>query len=54
MNVLPECMCVYHMPGIHRGQRWVSDPQELELQVIVSHTKGSGNQTQTLCRGKVL
>lgn len=49
-----ECFACVYVHGIHGGQRWVSDAQELELQVAVSHTKGAGNQTQILCQGRVL
>jgi hypothetical protein len=35
--------------GTHRGKRRTLDPLGLELQVVVSHHVGSGNQTQVLC-----
>lgn len=43
MNVLPACV-----PGVHGSQKRALDPLELELQTIVSHLAGSGNQTQVL------
>lgn len=35
--------CVY--PGAHRDQERVLDPLELELEIVVNHLVGSGNQT---------
>ena len=32
----------------------MSDPLELELQVVVSHYVGAGNQTQVFCQSRVL
>jgi hypothetical protein len=40
------CMCVYvphYMPGVDRGQKRVSDPLELELQMSVSIMFCAGN-----------
>jgi hypothetical protein len=33
------------VPDTHKGQKWVSDPTELELQMTVSCRVGAGNQT---------
>jgi hypothetical protein len=33
-----------------RSQKRTPDPLELELQMVVSHYMGAGNQTQTLCK----
>ena len=33
---------------MYGGQKRVSDPLKLELQVVVSHLVGAGNQTQVL------
>lgn len=37
-----------HMTGVRADQKRVSDPTELELQTIVSHSVGAENQTQVL------
>lgn len=34
------------------GQQRVLDPLELELQMVVSHCVGTGNQAQVLCKNK--
>jgi hypothetical protein len=31
------CLCTTCMSGTHRGQKRVSDPVDLELQMVVSH-----------------
>lgn len=42
-------MCVYHMfASAGKGQKGVSDPMELELQVSVCYYVGAGKQTQLL------
>lgn len=33
---------MYHV-CVHRGQKMVLDPPELELEVVVSHPKGARN-----------
>ena len=47
MNVLPECIqCKPHcMPSAPRGQKRASHLPELELQMVVSHLVGAGNET---------
>ena len=40
--------CV-HMPGALRDQKRALGPLELELQMIVSHHLGAGNQSWVLC-----
>lgn len=43
INVLSTCVSMQHMCTLfHRGQKWVSDPLELELQVI--HQARAGDQ----------
>jgi hypothetical protein len=42
ISVLPEYMCVYHMPYAHKSQKRVSDFLELELQTVVSYHVGAG------------
>lgn len=37
-------MCAMCVPGACRGQKRVSDPLELELQMVVSHNAGAGNR----------
>jgi hypothetical protein len=43
MGVLPECMPVHHMCEVHRDQKSVPDPLELELQPVVSLHLGVDN-----------
>lgn len=38
-----------HVPGTPRGQK-ASDSGELELQMIVSHSVGTGNGNQSFAR----
>ena len=38
------------MPAAHRLQRKVSEPLELELEMVVGHHVGARNQTQILCK----
>lgn len=48
MDVLPSCMCVYHVHASTpppRGQERALDPLELELQMLVSHYASAGNET---------
>lgn len=46
------CLCTTCMSGAHGGQK-VSDPLELESQMLVSCHMGSGNGTWILCRIQV-
>ena len=39
------CMCITSVHGVHRGQKKVSDPMGLELQMVVSHHMVTGNGT---------
>ena len=45
MFCLCACLCTTRLPGAWQGQKWVSDPLELklELQTTVSHYVGAGN-----------
>ena len=54
MSVLFACMYVYTMcmPGAHTGQKRVSDPLELELQMSMSHHAGAENQICIHCRDR--
>lgn len=36
------CLGTKYMPGVHGDQKIVSDPLEVELQMIVSHHMGAG------------
>ena len=47
MDILPTCMCVHHVHTIFLEARrqWMSDSQELELTMVVSHFVGTRNQT---------
>ena len=49
MGVLPICMSVPSECSTHEGQKMTSDSLQLELQAVVSHHVGAGNQTQVLC-----
>lgn len=42
------CLCTMHVPGDCRGQDGMSEPLELELQMVMHCHVGAGNQTQTL------
>jgi hypothetical protein len=45
------CVCVPHVCPVSRGgQKRALDPQELELQMVVSHHVGVGEQTWVLCK----
>lgn len=48
MGVLPSCMDVHHIHAepMEARTKSVSDPLELELQMVVSNHVGAGNQTQ--------
>lgn len=49
MNILPVYMSVYHMHAMHgicRNQKPVLEILGAELQMLVSHPVGTGNQTQ--------
>ena len=43
MLCLHVCLRVVGMPGDHRAQKRMSDPLELKLYAIVSHSVGAGN-----------
>lgn len=45
-------MCVCQAHAWHPQKVW--EPLELELQMDVSHHVGSGDQTQVLCKNKLL
>jgi hypothetical protein len=40
--------------GDCRGQKWMSDPLELELQMVVSCHRSVGNRTQVIGKGSYL
>lgn len=40
-------LCSMCVSDAYKGQKWVSDPTELELQMNVSCRVGAGNQTQS-------
>jgi hypothetical protein len=37
MGVLLACICILNVPDAHRGQKRVSDPLELVLEVVSYH-----------------
>jgi hypothetical protein len=44
---LPACTYVYcAVPGTLRGQQRVSDPLEMELQMVVSHYEGAASSVR--------
>ena len=45
---LPVRMCTMYEPGACRGQKGALDPQEPELQMLVSCHVGAENQIQVL------
>lgn len=47
---LHVCLHVGLMPGAHRGEKKVSDPQQLEFRMVVNHPVGTRNCTQGLCK----
>lgn len=49
MGVLTACMCKCAC-NAHAGQKRALDAQELELETVVSHLVGVGNQTLGLCK----
>jgi hypothetical protein len=49
MNVLPVCLRTMCVTSACRGQK-VLEHLELELQILVSHHVGAGNQTWVLCQ----
>jgi hypothetical protein len=42
-----------HAPSAHRDQRRMTNLLKLELQVLVSHHMGVGDQTWFFCKGSV-
>jgi hypothetical protein len=48
MCILSSCMSMHHVYSAHGGQKRMSYPLGLELQMAVSHHVGSGNWTQVL------
>lgn len=46
---LHVCLYIMCVPGATRGQKRVSDPQELKLQMLLSCYVSARNQTQVLC-----
>jgi len=51
ISVLPTC--VSHAPLMSSGHKRALDTLELELQMVVSHHVGAGNETQVLCKSKL-
>lgn len=47
-NFICTCVCMY-MSSIHRNQKRVLGPQELDLQMAVSCLVGAGNQCARAC-----
>lgn len=43
------CLCTAYLPSDHRGQKKGSYTLELELQMIVDHHEGYGNQILVIC-----
>ena len=43
MSALAACVCTMFVTGVHVGLKGMSDPLELELQMVVSHHVGAGN-----------
>ena len=55
MSVFLACIYIYmhHVHTyclVHVGQKWVSNPLKLELQIVTNCPVGAGNQTQILCK----
>lgn len=46
MCCLNAYICTMHVPGTKRSWEKVLDLLELELQMVLSHHVGSGNQTK--------
>ena len=38
------CVCTVSMPGVCRGQKKALNPLEMELQTVIGHYVGAGNQ----------
>lgn len=47
MRVCKRTICA---PGAHKGQKSTLDPQELDLQKVVTHRVGGDDQTWVLCK----
>lgn len=45
-------LCMAYVPGALVGQTATSDHLELELQIVVIHYVGAGNQAQVFCKSK--
>lgn len=41
------CLCTIHVPGACGGQKGISDPLGLELEMVVGCHVGTGNQTKS-------
>ena len=50
MNVLPVSLCTTCMSDVCGGQKRVSDPVELALQMVMSCPVGAGKKTLVLCK----
>lgn len=37
------CVCVLHAYGVHRSQKGILDPLELEFHMVLSHPVGAGS-----------
>lgn len=48
MDILSACVSVHHVDADPLAKERESDVLALELQVVVSHSVGAGNQTQVL------
>lgn len=44
------CKCPTCVLCVSASQKSVSDPQELKLELVVSHHAGAGNQTRVPCK----
>lgn len=55
-NFMCKCRCLHAstcsmcISGAHRGKKTLSYPVEQELQMLVSHHVGAGNQGQVFCK----
>jgi hypothetical protein len=47
---LHVCLCPTCMAGVCEGQKRALDPLKLELQMLVNHYVGAGNQTTSSAR----
>lgn len=52
MGVSSAYMSVFHMCRASKGQKWVSDPLELELGIIVTPCKDTRTWACVLCKNK--